>query len=98
MKKYELAVIGAGSAGLVAALTANRRGAKVAMIEKRRIGGDCTHHGCIPSKTLVNSAKAYHDMKYTEPLGLPETHTIGDLEFARVMEHVDSVVQGIYEH
>ena len=98
MRECDIAVVGAGSAGLVAALTANRRGAKVAVIEKRKIGGDCTHSGCIPSKTLINSASAYHHMRRTEPLGLPDTHTVGDAEFARVMDHVDSVVQSIYQH
>ena len=98
MKQYDIAVIGAGSAGLVAALTANRRGAQVAMIEKDKIGGDCTHSGCIPSKTIINAAKTFHAMKHTESLGLPRVHTTTDFEFAKVMEHVDSVVQSIYEH
>jgi pyruvate/2-oxoglutarate dehydrogenase complex dihydrolipoamide dehydrogenase (E3) component len=98
MKHYDIAVIGAGSAGLVAALTANRRGAQVAMIEKDKIGGDCTHTGCIPSKTILHAAKVFHDMKHTESLGLPGVHTTTDFEFAKVMERVDSVVQSIYEH
>jgi pyruvate/2-oxoglutarate dehydrogenase complex dihydrolipoamide dehydrogenase (E3) component len=98
MKQYDIAVIGAGSAGLVAALTANRRGAKVAMIEKDKIGGDCTHTGCVPSKTILHAARVFHEMKHTESLGLPRVNTTTDFEFAKVMEHVDSVVQGIYAH
>ena len=98
MKHYDIAVIGAGSAGLVAALTANRRGAKVAMIEKNKIGGECTHSGCIPSKTIINAAKTLHAMRHTQSLGLPQVHTTTDFEFAKVMEHVASVVQSIYEH
>jgi len=97
MKHYDIAVIGAGSAGLVAALTANRRGARVAMIEKNKIGGECTHSGCIPSKTFIHSANMFHAMKHAESVGLPGVQTT-QFEFANVMEHVDEVVQGIYEH
>ena len=57
-----------------------------------------THTGCIPSKTIPHAAKVFHDMKHTESLGLPRVHTTTDFEFAKVMEHVDSVVQSIYEH
>jgi len=97
MDRYDVAVIGAGSAGLVAALTANRAGRKVALLEKHKVGGECTHSGCVPSKTFINSARAFHALKGLEALGLPPAQT-GSLEFARVMEHVDAVVQGIYAH
>ena len=50
-------VIGAGSGGLVAATTAQRKGLKTALIEKHKIGGECTHFGCVPSKALINAAK-----------------------------------------
>jgi len=98
MKEYDIAVIGAGSAGLVAALTAHRRGARVAMIEKHKIGGECTHSGCVPSKTLINVAKTWQATKHTEALGLPSVQATTGLDFGVVMEHVDSVVQSIYEH
>jgi pyruvate/2-oxoglutarate dehydrogenase complex dihydrolipoamide dehydrogenase (E3) component len=98
MKEYDMAVIGAGSAGLVAALTAHRRGARVAMIEKNKIGGECTHSGCVPSKALINVAKAWQATKQVEALGLPSLQARADLDFGAVMEYVDSVVQGIYEH
>jgi pyruvate/2-oxoglutarate dehydrogenase complex dihydrolipoamide dehydrogenase (E3) component len=67
------------------------------MIEKNKIGGECTHSGCVPSKTFINSAKTYHALKGMEALGLPSAQP-GQFEFAKVMEYVDSVVQGIYEH
>jgi pyruvate/2-oxoglutarate dehydrogenase complex dihydrolipoamide dehydrogenase (E3) component len=95
MERYDLAVIGAGSAGLVAALTANRAGKRVAMLEKNKIGGECTHSGCIPSKTFISSARVFHAMNTVEALGLASVHT-GYFDFAGVMEHVNSVVQGIY--
>jgi pyruvate/2-oxoglutarate dehydrogenase complex dihydrolipoamide dehydrogenase (E3) component len=97
MKKYDLAVIGAGSGGLVAALSANRRGLKVALIEKEKIGGECTHSGCVPSKTFISSAKLFHAMKKADTFGLPAMHQPDELEFAKVMEHVNNVVQGVYQ-
>ncbi|TFH48090.1 MAG: FAD-dependent oxidoreductase, partial [Lysobacterales bacterium] len=98
MKHYDFAVIGAGSGGLVVATSALRRGAKVALLEKNKIGGECTHAGCIPSKTLLNSARVYQAFKNAASLGLPVIDVAKDLQFARVMEHVDEVVQGIYAH
>lgn len=98
MRRYDIAVIGAGSGGLKAARTAHLQGAKVALIEKNKIGGECTHSGCIPSKTIIHAAKVFHAMKHAESLGLPKAHATADLEFAKVMEHVDSVVQSIYAH
>lgn len=57
---YDLIVIGAGSGGLVAARFAAQLGARVALAEKNRIGGDCTWTGCIPSKALLKAAKIAH--------------------------------------
>lgn len=96
MKQYDIAVIGAGSGGLVAALTANRRGLRVAMLEKNKIGGECTHSGCVPSKTFISSARLYHAMHRAEAHGLPRVDAHAGFEFSRVMEHVDRVVQSIY--
>lgn len=98
MKHYDIAVIGAGSGGLVAALTARRRGASVAMIEKNKIGGECTHYGCVPSKTLISSARLYHSMKNAETQGLLKLDPNSQFDFAQVMEHVDHVVQGVYQN
>jgi pyruvate/2-oxoglutarate dehydrogenase complex dihydrolipoamide dehydrogenase (E3) component len=96
MKQYDIAVIGAGSGGLVAALTAQRRGARVAMLEKKKIGGECTHSGCVPSKTLISSARLYHAMGQASRQGLPAADAVAGFDFGRVMEHVDDVVQSIY--
>jgi pyruvate/2-oxoglutarate dehydrogenase complex dihydrolipoamide dehydrogenase (E3) component len=54
---YDLVIIGAGSGGLVAADFAAKLGARVALVEKSRIGGDCTWTGCVPSKALLKAAK-----------------------------------------
>jgi len=97
MKKYDLAVIGAGSAGLVAATTAKRKGLKTIMIEKRKIGGECTHSGCVPSKAFLNAAKTWHTMKETSKYGLPKVRG-AKLNFASVMRNVNGIIDSIYQH
>lgn len=96
-KQYDLAVIGAGSGGLVAATSAKRAGLSVALIEKNKIGGECLHTGCVPSKTFINIAKVYSAAKKTNALGLPSFVEKDKFDFSKVMEHVDSVVQHIYK-
>jgi pyruvate/2-oxoglutarate dehydrogenase complex dihydrolipoamide dehydrogenase (E3) component/uncharacterized membrane protein YdjX (TVP38/TMEM64 family) len=89
---YDTIVIGAGSAGLVACKLANGLGKKTALIEKRKIGGDCTWFGCIPSKTLIKSAKVAHQLTRAEEFGIhPQTPI--DVNAENVMAHVRAVVQ-----
>lgn len=89
---YDVVVLGGGSAGLVAAKLANNLGKKVAMIEKRKLGGDCTWFGCIPSKTLIKSANIAHQMTRLGQFGLkPESGV--KLNADNVMAHVRAVVQ-----
>lgn len=96
-KHYDVAVIGAGSGGLVAATSAKRAGLSVALLEKNKIGGECLHTGCVPSKTFINSAKVYAAAKKTNAFGLPSFVEKDKFDFSKVMEHVDSVVQHIYK-
>ena len=96
MKKYDLIVIGAGSGGLVAATTAHRMGLTTALIEKNKIGGECTHYGCVPSKALINAAKAYHSLSTMDQLGIDVQNQ--PVDFKKIMERVDAIVQGIYAH
>ena len=98
MNKYDLCVIGAGSGGLVAATTGNRLGLKTILLERSKIGGECTHSGCIPSKAIIQSAKQYHAMKQAARFGLPQIDVEPDFDFAAVMEHVDEVVQSVYQN
>ncbi len=67
--RYDLVVIGAGPAGLVAARGAAALGAKVALVERDRLGGDCLNTGCVPSKTLIRTARLYADMRDAEQYG-----------------------------
>jgi pyruvate/2-oxoglutarate dehydrogenase complex dihydrolipoamide dehydrogenase (E3) component len=92
MFDYDVVVIGAGSAGLVACKLANGLGKRVALIEKRKIGGDCTWTGCIPSKTLIKSAYMAHQMRRLEQFGLQPKKPI-ELNADKVMAHVREVVE-----
>ncbi|MCL4267732.1 MAG: mercuric reductase [Anaerolineae bacterium] len=68
--RYNLLVIGGGSAGLVAAVGAAGLGARVALVEKHLLGGDCLNAGCVPSKTILRSAKAIGDIRRATDLGV----------------------------
>lgn len=93
--QYDALVIGGGSAGLTTAGIAANFGAKTLMVERDRLGGDCTWTGCVPSKTLLKAATVMHQAKQAESYGL----TTGKIELdpASVMAHVDKVRQDIYE-
>ena len=92
----DVIVIGAGSGGLVAALIAATVKAKVTLIEKNKMGGDCLNTGCVPSKALIRSAKLVSDMKRGADLGFSEMHA--DFKFSDVMERVQRVIRQIEPH
>ena len=69
-ESYDLVIVGAGSAGLTAAGFAVQLGASVVVVEKHRIGGDCTWTGCVSSKTLLKIAKVTHEMRTADRYGL----------------------------
>lgn len=91
-----LVVIGAGSGGLVSAYIAAAVKAKVTLIEKHKMGGDCLNTGCVPSKALIRSAKLAHDLKKAERLGFRAV--AGEVDFAAVMERIQQVVAKIEPH
>ncbi|MGH7259627.1 MAG: mercuric reductase [Nitrospiraceae bacterium] len=68
--RYNIVVIGAGTAGLVTAVVAASLGAKVALIEKHLMGGDCLNVGCVPSKGVIRAARAWADVKRAEEFGV----------------------------
>jgi pyruvate/2-oxoglutarate dehydrogenase complex dihydrolipoamide dehydrogenase (E3) component len=95
---YDFGVIGGGAAGLTAASGAAQLGARTVLIEKEEaLGGDCLHFGCVPSKTLIKSAKVYHLLKKTEQYGLPSV-TPDPVNFADVAARIASVIAKIQEH
>jgi pyruvate/2-oxoglutarate dehydrogenase complex dihydrolipoamide dehydrogenase (E3) component len=68
--RYNIVVIGAGTAGLVTAVIAAGVGARVALVERHLMGGDCLNVGCVPSKGIIRAARAWSDLKHTEEFGL----------------------------
>ena len=96
MEKYDVIIIGGGPAGLVASKILVAFGKKTAIVEKSKLGGDCTHSGCIPSKTLLKSAKVYHDSKNLSKYGLKINNI--DIDTSSVLSHVRSVVDEVYSH
>lgn len=96
--EYDIAIIGGGAAGLTVAAGAAQLGARTLLIEKEpMLGGDCLHYGCVPSKTLIESARMYHRLRDTARFGLPEV-TVGRVDFTRVRERIRSVVDRIQQH
>lgn len=91
-----LVVIGAGSGGLVSAYIAAAVKAKVTLIEKHKMGGDCLNTGCVPSKALIRSAKFAHELKKSESLGFRSV--TGEVDFAAVMQRIQRVVSEIEPH
>jgi len=95
-QNYHLIVIGAGSGGLVAAAGAAALGAKVALIEKFKMGGDCLNTGCVPSKSILRAAKLAHDAKTASRFGLGAFRPAVELD--RVMASVREVQEKIAPH
>lgn len=93
---FNVLVVGAGSAGLVSAYIAAAVKAKVGLIEKHKMGGDCLNTGCVPSKALIKTARAVYDANHAEKYGLENYKP--QINFATVMERVQSVVQKIEPH
>ncbi len=95
---YDIGIVGGGAAGLTVASGAARLGAKTLLVEKENeLGGDCLHFGCVPSKTLIRTARAYHTMRNSQALGLPPVD-LAPVDFAKVTERIRSVITTIQKH
>ena len=92
---YDLIVIGGGAAGLTAAGMGANFGAKTLLIERDRLGGDCTWNGCVPSKTLLKTAKIVHAVRHSGRYGVK--NPAPEIDFSQIMRHLDAVRQEIYE-
>ena len=90
---YDLAIIGAGSAGLSVAAAAAQFGEKVVLFEKAEMGGDCLNVGCVPSKALIAAAKYAQAQRASAPYGIAAVEP--KVDYAKVMHHVQSVIAKI---
>jgi pyruvate/2-oxoglutarate dehydrogenase complex dihydrolipoamide dehydrogenase (E3) component len=90
---YNLIVIGGGSAGLIAALIGATVQAKVALIERDRMGGDCLNTGCVPSKSLIRAARAAHEVRHADRFGIRSGDP--EVDFPAVMARVREVIAAI---
>ncbi len=89
-------VIGAGSAGLVASYIAAAVRARVTLVEKHRMGGDCLNTGCVPSKALIRSAKFLSQVRRSQEFGIREASAT--FNFADVMERVQRIIKAVAPH
>lgn len=95
---YDIGIIGGGAAGLTVASGAAQLGAKTLLIEKEKeLGGDCLHFGCVPSKTLIRTAQAYHTIKNSRAFGLPAVE-VPPVDFIKAKERIRSVIAAIQKH
>ncbi|MDX1384928.1 MAG: FAD-dependent oxidoreductase, partial [Thermoanaerobaculia bacterium] len=91
--RYHMVVIGAGTAGLVTAVVAAGLGAKVALVERDLMGGDCLNVGCVPSKGVIGAARAWHAARSGAAFGAPVADGGGD--FGAAMERMRRLRAGI---
>jgi len=97
MSQRDLVIIGGGAGGLVVASVAGQLGLKVTLIEKEdKLGGDCLHYGCVPSKALIQAARVASLMRRGDAFGLPSV--MPEVDLGQVNDHVRSVIEHIQHH
>ncbi|MEO7021869.1 MAG: FAD-dependent oxidoreductase [Ktedonobacteraceae bacterium] len=90
---YDVTIIGGGSGGLIAARLAMTLGAKVLLIDRERLGGDCLYYGCVPSKSLIHVARMAHQARNMADLGLASLAP--QVEMGRVSEYIQGVIKRV---
>ncbi len=95
--RYNMVVIGAGTAGLVTAAGAAGLGARVALVERKLMGGDCLNVGCVPSKALIRAARGAADVRYAGQFGV-QTSQETRVDFPAVMERMRRLRARISPH
>ena len=95
---FDIGVLGGGAAGLTITAGAAQLGAKTLLVEKSpALGGDCLHYGCVPSKTLIRTARVYHDIRQAAKYGLPQVD-LQPVDFKQVSQRIRSVINMIQKH
>lgn len=94
---HDILIIGGGAAGLSVASGSAQLGLKTALVERKRLGGDCLHHGCVPSKALLKSASIYHHMRTSTRFGLPEVSP-PPITMRAINDRVHAVIDTIAHH
>ncbi|NLY80536.1 MAG: dihydrolipoyl dehydrogenase [Lysinibacillus sp.] len=95
MKKYDVAIIGAGAGGYVAAIYAARSGLKVALVEKGKVGGACFNLGCIPSKIMLEHSKLVQKINEGSRWGIQTSNV--EIDFPKLMQRKDVIIQQLLE-
>lgn len=95
-RQFDLVVIGGGAGGLVSSKFANGLGKKVALIEKEKLGGECTWTGCVPSKTLIHVANMFSEAKKMQKFGVRGIEE-ASIDTTLVMDHVRQTREGVYK-
>ena len=93
--QYDLAIIGGGSGGLTAARIAAALGARVLLVDKESLGGDCLNYGCVPSKSLIHVARIVHQAKGAAALGLAPANL--DVDMTKVSQYIQGVISRVAE-
>ncbi len=94
--RYDLVVIGGGTAGLVSSIGAASLGARVALVERERLGGECLYTGCVPTKTLAKSARVASLIKRSEKFGIKSGGV--EVDLPAVMDRMDEAIRVAGEH
>lgn len=94
-KEYDLVILGGGTGGYVAAIRASQLGLSTAIVEAKKLGGTCLHHGCIPSKTFLRSAEVYATLKESEEYGVIAKE-IG-YDFSKVQARKQKIVEQLHK-
>ncbi len=95
---FDIGILGGGAAGLTVAAGASQFGARTLLVEKEKaLGGDCLHYGCVPSKTLIRTARIYHMIRHAEKFGLPG-FDLKPVDYKDVARRIQSVISTIQEH
>jgi len=95
---FDIGVLGGGAAGLTIASGTAQLGARTLLIDKEeKLGGDCLHYGCVPSNTLIKTARVFHLVKNARVFGLPDID-IKPVDFKAVATRIESVISAIQKH